>query len=926
MTMRRLALLTFLSALTSPWAQAAEVTTKAEPMPARLIIRYATPAGASTATLAARADAETARLGAAIGQPLRRLRTLASGAELIDAGAGLDTATQETLAAQIRRSAGARVIAVEPDRLLQATLTPNDPSLSSQWGLGGPTQGNSVAGVNAYPAWDRSDGTGAVVAVIDTGYRPHADLAAQVVAQYDFISDTTSANDGSGRDSNAQDPGDYRDGVVCGGAPASSSSWHGTHVAGTVAALTNNGVGVAGVAYGAKLVIARVLGRCGGYTSDISDAIIWSSGGSVAGIAANPYPANVINMSLGGQYPCSASPEMQNAINSARSRNTTVVVAAGNSNADAGGFSPASCSGVITVAAVGRTGGRAYYSNYGSVVDVAGPGGDASQGTAAQILSTYNTGTTSPGADSYAYLQGTSMATPHVAGVVALMIGLQPSLTPDQVETALKSTARAFPATCSSCGAGIADADQALASLAPGAGRFGFSATAYTVAENGGSATITVQRSGGSAGAVSVNYATANGTATAGSDYTASSGTLNWADGDTAAKTFTVPIINDTAAEAAETIALSLASPAGGATLGAPVTATLSITDDDSARGVLAFATSAYTVAETGGSVVVTVTRTGGSYGTASVSYATANSSALAGSDYVAASGTLTWASGDTANKTIRISVLDDIAAESTEVFQVRLSNAIGATLGATTTAAVSITDNDTVNPAGVIVFSATTYAVNEGGGSATITVRRTGGSVGAVTINYATTNGTALAGSDYTAGSGTLSWAAGDASNKTFTVPITDDALAESSETVLLALSSPGGGATLGSTRNATLTIADNDSSPGVLSLASTSYSVSEAGGSVKISVARTGGTTGAVAVNYATANSSALAGSDYIATSGTLRWASGDATPKTVTITVLNDSIRESAESFQLRLSSPVTAALSGQSYATIAIIDND
>jgi len=134
MTMRRLALLTFLSALTSPWAQAAEVTTKAEPMPARLIVRYATPSGATAALHAARAEAETARLAAAIGQPLRRLRTLASGAELIDAGAGLDTATLETLAAQIRRSAGARVIAVEPDRLLQATLTPNDPSLSSQWG------------------------------------------------------------------------------------------------------------------------------------------------------------------------------------------------------------------------------------------------------------------------------------------------------------------------------------------------------------------------------------------------------------------------------------------------------------------------------------------------------------------------------------------------------------------------------------------------------------------------------------------------------------------------------------------------------------------------------------------------------------------------------------------------------------------------
>jgi serine protease len=165
-------------------------------------------------------------------------------------------------------------------------------------------------------------------------------------------------------------------------------------------------------------------------------------------------------MSLGGSGACDTT--SQNAINSARSRNTVDVVAAGNSNANASGFSPASCNGVITVAAVNRSGGRAYYSNYGANVDVAAPGGDTRTSAANGILSTLNAGATAPGADSYAYYQGTSMATPHVVGVVALMLSKNPALTPDEVETRLKASTRAFPATCSQCGTGIVDASAAV--------------------------------------------------------------------------------------------------------------------------------------------------------------------------------------------------------------------------------------------------------------------------------------------------------------------------------------------------------------------------------------------------------------------------------------------------------------------------------
>ncbi|HEY6125376.1 MAG TPA: S8 family peptidase, partial [Steroidobacteraceae bacterium] len=293
-----------------------------------------------------------------------------------------------------------------------------------------------------------------------TGYRPHADLAANILPGYDFIGDTFVANDGNGRDSDASDPGDWINAGECApGDPAAfeASSWHGTHVAGTIAALTNNSSGVAGVAFNAKVVPARVLGKCGGYTSDIADAIVWTSGGTVSGVPANANPAKVLSISLGGGGACGTT--TQNAINSARSRGASVVVAAGNSNANASNFSPANCTGVVTVAAVGRNGGKASYSNFGATVEVAAPGGS---GGANSVLSTLNSGSTGPGADNYALYNGTSMATPHVSGVVALMLSVKPTLTPDQVTSILQSTARAFPATCSQCGSGIVNANAAV--------------------------------------------------------------------------------------------------------------------------------------------------------------------------------------------------------------------------------------------------------------------------------------------------------------------------------------------------------------------------------------------------------------------------------------------------------------------------------
>jgi serine protease len=413
---------------------------------------------------------------AAPGKPLaaNHVRRMALGADVVSTSQKLGAAEAEMLMRQI--AANPNVEYVQIDRVMTHMLTPNDTRYAEQWGYT-----DADAGIRANTAWDVANGSGVIVAVLDTGYVAHTDLAANIVAGYDFITNTTTAGDGNGRDSNPADPGDYY-----GGNP---SSWHGTHVAGTVAAVTNNAKGVAGTAWGAKVMPVRVLGRGGGSTSDIADAIIWASGGAVSGVPtlSAAAAADVINMSLGGGGSCDAT--TQAAINSAVSRGTTVVVAAGNSNANASGFTPASCNNVVNVASVTSASARSSFSNYGTLIDVSAPGSG--------ILSTLNAGTAGPGAESYASYNGTSMASPHVAGAVALVQSRRLALglamyTPAQVEAQLKSTAYALAGACSGgCGAGIINA-KALVDAAggttpppPPTGTTTYSNTAdYTISDN----------------------------------------------------------------------------------------------------------------------------------------------------------------------------------------------------------------------------------------------------------------------------------------------------------------------------------------------------------------------------------------------------------------------------------------------------------
>ncbi|MFD0370061.1 S8 family serine peptidase [Streptomyces sp. NPDC059071] len=431
----------------------------------KVIVTYKSSSAEAGSNAAAKSDA--ADKAAETGEKLSFERRLAGGAALVNLGG---SASQQDVAEVMAAfKADPQVASVEPDiRAYAMAVAPNDTDYAKQWDLF-----EATGGMNVPTAWDKTTGSGVTVAVIDTGYAAHSDLATNVVSGYDFISTSADARDGNGRDADAKDEGDWNatDGECGTGSKASNSSWHGTHVAGTIGAVTNNTKGIAGIAYNAKIQPVRVLGKCGGSSADIADAITWASGGTVPGVPANPTPAKVINLSLGGAS-ASCPSVYQTAINGAVSRGTTVVVAAGNSNANASGFTPANCSNVITVASTSREGNRSYYSNYGTIVDVAAPGGETRRATDTPgtvttpengIYSTLNSGTTVQSTENYKPYQGTSMAAPHIAGLAALLKSAKSTLTPAEIESTIKTNARPLPGTCTGgCGTGIADAAKSV--------------------------------------------------------------------------------------------------------------------------------------------------------------------------------------------------------------------------------------------------------------------------------------------------------------------------------------------------------------------------------------------------------------------------------------------------------------------------------
>jgi serine protease len=406
--------------------------------------------------------AKARRIAAKYGLNLNHLRKLARGGDVVSLDRALPPALMQKLADEIAKL-DRRIDYVEPDVVMVPLGLSNDKHVSAQWNLT-----EYAGGINLAEAWAMSKGKDVVVAVVDSGVRPHVDLMANLLPGYDFVSNRSTARDGDGRDPFAWDEGSWYAAGQCHSDQlgAKDSLWHGTHVAGVIGAVSNNSTGITGIAPKAKILPVRVVGRCGGYTSDIIDGMMWAAGLPVAHAPKNPHPAKVINLSLGSVTACSKA--FQAAVTAVREAGAVVVAAAGNADIDVARVSPAGCQGVVAVAASDREGKKADYSNYGRRITVAAPGGDMQNVPENGILSLLNAGTKRPAGDVLAYMQGTSMAAPHVSAVVALMLSRNPNLSPEQVQMLLKGSARPIPSgECQGgCGGGLVDAAAAVAAAA----------------------------------------------------------------------------------------------------------------------------------------------------------------------------------------------------------------------------------------------------------------------------------------------------------------------------------------------------------------------------------------------------------------------------------------------------------------------------
>jgi hypothetical protein len=441
-----------------------------------------------------------------------------------------------------------------------------------------------------------------------------------------------------------------------------------------------------------------------------------------------------------------------------------------------------------------------------------------------------------------------------------------------------------------------------------------FSGTAYTATESAGAVPIDVVLSTASGLTVTVAYSTTDLTADS-ADYDTAAGTLTFAPG-TITQTFNVNVIGDMIAEPDETVALALGEPSNGA-LGSPTDAILTILDDEGLPS-LAFEQAAYSVGETAGSVVLTVTLSSQSALTVTANYTSGTGTAASGLDYAPLSDTLTFAPGVT-SQTITLTVLTDSLDEADETVPVALSAPSNAGLGVPSTAVVTIVDDDT---APSVEFSSSFYTATESAGTTNITATLSAVSGLTVTVIYSTTNLTAQGGLDYTPVSATLSIPPGQL-NGVFTVAISNDALNEPNETVGLALMNPGN-ASLGARTSATLTILDNDAVSTVQFLQA-NYARLETPGTAGITVTLNAPSALTVTVRYTTTNGTALAGSDYVAATGTLTFTPG-ITTTLFNVSVISDTVDEPNETVQLTLGQPTNAVLGTPASAVLTILDDD
>lgn len=448
----------------------------------RIIIKVSEtmrPAVLADGALAPRARERVSSLSAAVGHEVVYLRAMSGGADVVRLPRAMPLEQVQAMAEAMARLPGVEY--AEPDARVFPMEVLNDPLFGQQWHLQ-PVRTTPPLnyGIDAPAAWSITTGEAVVVAIVDTGILfAHEDLEGKVLeAGYDFISadpdgEYFTANDGDGRDPDPSDPGDWvteeeAEEREC---RVSHSSWHGTHMAGIVAASTSNGKGIAGVSWGAMILPIRALGKCDGYSSDVIDAMRWAAGLPVAGVPNNHDAAKIINMSLGANQSCTGA--WLDAVNAVHEKGSLIVAAAGN-----GGVSmsssrnhvvPGVCPGVLTVAATNKAGDRASFSNYGPQIDLGAPG--------IWVLSTSDQGTTSPLDDShYENKSGTSVSAPQVAGVAALLLSYDDSLDRQDLIYLLTSNVTPYPedslcAAGGGCGSGVLNAGLALMAVTEFDGR-----------------------------------------------------------------------------------------------------------------------------------------------------------------------------------------------------------------------------------------------------------------------------------------------------------------------------------------------------------------------------------------------------------------------------------------------------------------------
>ena len=452
-----------------------------------------------------------------------------------------------------------------------------------------------------------------------------------------------------------------------------------------------------------------------------------------------------------------------------------------------------------------------------------------------------------------------------------------------------------------------------------GGSTIGLAGTSVSAAEDAGTVSLQVARSGNLSTTQTVHFATADGTAKAGVNYTDSSGDLTFGPGETT-KTINIPLLDDGAITPDLGFTLTLSSPHGGASLSTAASASVTVRNTDS-PGTIALENAAYSVVESGGQLVVNVVRTGGNLGGVTVHYATADGTARAGVNYVAAAGTLTFGPGET-SQPIVVSLRDDTLITGDLGFRVTLTDPTGGvTLGTPASADVTVGNTDV---GGSVQFEAESYAFDERAGTLSVLVRRLSGSAAGASVHYTAIDGTAKAGVNFASTSGDLTFAANE-SGKILTVPMLVDDLVTADLHFSLALSDPGAGVILGSPDSVDVVIHNTDVAGSVQFEAAT-YTVDEGTGKVALKVTRTGGTARGVTVHYATADGSAKHDINYSTVSGDLTFETAE-TEKSLIVPILADHLVTGELALSLTLSAPGGGAtLGAQEAASLAIRNTD